>query len=294
VSNLNDVASARPETSGNDGSLTGGSTDAKRYYDQEGWKLLPDGRTVDLARWGVREDGPLRIAAHRLRMRRIHETFARVGSRLDFLECGGGGEPELSILDLCRHYTGLDFSPPGLQIGAAKLAPTGIPFRMIEGDMCSLPFPDESFDAAYSAQAIYHIPDVANQARALREICRVTRRAGVVVLVLANARPLLFPGRLMRRLVADTPGLSHVANTLRTPPPIPFNPRPLGWMRRLLQEFGRVDIRGYMMASVWVNHHVTERHGIGRVAWQTMGWLEREHPRLAARLGISVTITVAR
>jgi hypothetical protein len=48
------------------------------------------------------------------------------------------------------------------------------------------------------------------------------------------------------------------------------------------------------MASVWVTHHVSERRGLGRAAWKTMNWLERAHPRLAARLGTYVTITVER
>ena len=115
-----------------------------------------------------------------------------------------------------------------------------------------------------------------------------------MLLVLANARPLLFPGRLARRLIADTPGISHLANAIRPRAPIPFNPRPLGWMRRHLEAFGRVDILANRMASVWVAQNVTEKRGLGRIAWTAMVWLEREYPRLAARLGSYVTITVER
>jgi arsenite methyltransferase len=51
------------------------------------------------------------------------------------------------------------------------------------GDMRTLPFPDESFDAVFSSLAIHNIPDVAGRAKAIQEIARVTRPAGQVALL---------------------------------------------------------------------------------------------------------------
>ena len=43
---------------------------------------------------------------------------------------------------------------------------------------------------------LYHIPDSAGQRSALHEMLRVVRPGGVLVLITANPRPLLFPIRL--------------------------------------------------------------------------------------------------
>jgi hypothetical protein len=125
---------------------------------------------------------------------------------------------------------------------------------------------------------------------------RVTNKGGVVLLILANPRPLLFPGRLIQRLIADTPvvgnGLYRLRNKLRQEVSIPYNPRPLGWMRQQLEPLGQVKIIGNEAASVWFNQHVSEKRYLGRLAWRALGWLEREHPAACAWLGNYVQITV--
>src|SRR5690606_15640560 len=157
--------------------------------------------------------------------------------------------------------------------------------RLVEGDMCALPFPDASFDAVYSSNALYHIEEVSAQATALREMARVTRPGGAVVLIVAHPRPLLFPVRMARRLVADAPVLGSLADRVRSVPPIPYNPRPVGWMRRRLEPFGRVRVSGYTLPSVWFNKRVSADRGSGRAAWQTGAWPERKHPERVSRRG---------
>lgn len=276
--------------------LRGGTLETKEYYDQKGWTVLEDGHLTDNRLWRAREDGPLRIASRRLRVRRIREALAQVGDCLNLLECGCGGNPELDLLDLCAHYTGADFSSTGLAVADQKLGPMGVPYRLVEGDVCSMPFPDEGFDAVYSAHMVYHIRDPNGQAAALREMLRVTKQGGIVVLVVANPRPLLFPGRLIQRLIADAPLVGNALYGLRsrllTKPPIPFNPRPLGWMRRQLEPFGRVKIIGNELTSVWFNQHISEKAPLGRLAWKLLAWLEREHPAACAWLGNYAQITV--
>jgi len=276
--------------------LASGTIETKKYYDKEGWRKLKDGRLSDNVRWWEREHGPLRTMSHQIHILRISETLAQAGDSLNLLECGCGGNPELNLLDLSNHYTGVDFSSTGLEVADEKLRSQGVPYKLIEADACSLPFADESFDAVFSAHMVYHIRDPKGQATAFREMLRVTRKGGIVVLILANPRPLLFPGRLVQRLISDTPILGHVLyklrNKFRHTTPIPYNPRPIAWMRRQLKPFGQVEIIGAKMASQWFNQHITEKQLHGRLAWKALLWLEREHPKACARLGNYVQISI--
>lgn len=270
--------------------LLGSGTGATRdFYNQLGWKR-ENGRLVDLQWYGPGEVGPIRQEMHDQRIERIRGLLG--GPGLDYIECGCGGSPAVVLSDLCSHITAVDFSATGLVEAAKTLRKTGVPFETVEADMTRLPFPNETFDAAYSAQAIFHIEDPRGQAAAFREIMRVVKPGGVAVFVLANPFPLLFPIRAVRRILASLPGVNALLNRLRAKPPIPFRPMPLGWMRQRLAAWGDVQITGYRMASTWCNQKLTEESGIGRIAWKLMRRIETHHPRLAARLGCYVTIAV--
>ena len=123
--------------------------------------------------------------------------YARgTGSSCWNVECGGN--PATSLLDLCSEYTGVDFSEVGLEGANEKLKCAPIPCKVRQADVCKLPFDDSQFDTVYSAHMLYHIPDFAAQRTALQEMLRVVRPGGVLVLITANPRPLLFPVRLLK------------------------------------------------------------------------------------------------
>ncbi len=269
--------------------LASGTPETKQFYDDAGWHEA-DGRTYDSALFGVREDGPIRRAAHALRVQRVREALG--GPGLDLLEAGCGGNPEFQILDLCASYTGVDFSTTGIERTRAALEKTSLRYRLKVADITALPFEDLSFDAVYCAHVLYHIADANGQAQALREILRVLRPGGAAVLLVANPRPLAFPLTLARRLVADTPFVSAVANKLRKQPPLPYKPMPIGWTMRRLRNFGKASVSCYAIASTGFNHRVSEISGVGRVMWRVILWLEREFPKLSARLGCYVQISV--
>lgn len=269
-------------------SITG--TDATReFYDKEGWRRT-DGRLVDQAMFGIRDDGPIRRELHRLREDRIRQALG--GGGLNLVECGCGGSPATWQADLCSRFTAVDFSETGLAEAARVLRGTGVEFETVKADMCQLPFGDESFDAAFSAHAIYHIDNAPAQARAFGEVMRVVRKGGAAVFVLSNPFPLMFPIRLARRAIASVPGVSLLLNRLRAKPPLPYLPMRLGWMRRQLRPWGAVQILAYRMATTGFNQNVSETAGPGRWLWRLMGRLETRWPRTAARLGNYVTIIV--
>lgn len=88
--------------------------------------------------------------------------------------CGPGGNGAW----LSEHgaVVGLDRSPDALAFVRAR-RPTTTP---VLGSVDALPFRAASFDAVVALTVLYSVPD---DARALRELSRVTRRGGAVLLV---------------------------------------------------------------------------------------------------------------
>ena len=64
--------------------------------------------------------------------------------------------------------------------------------RLCQADAQALPFPDASFDFAYSINAFHHLPSRAAQERAVREIVRVLRPGGVFILHEINTHNPVF------------------------------------------------------------------------------------------------------
>ncbi|MFQ5697645.1 MAG: class I SAM-dependent methyltransferase [Myxococcota bacterium] len=269
----------------------GGSRETRDFYEREGWRER-EGRTLDQQLFGSRGEGPIRRRLHALHRERISDLLRSVAPLDRLLECGCGGNPELSLLEHCESYAGVDFTARGLALARRRLEAAGARFTLERADICALPFRAGSFDAVYSAHALYHIPDPRHQRRAFDEIARVLRPGGVAILLLANPRPLLFPLRLARRLLADTPGLGTLADRLRKPPPLPYRPMPLGWMRRVLEAHGSVEIVTGGLASTWLKQRVGERAAPGRWLWRGLEGLDRYGPRISARLGNYVQVAL--
>jgi ubiquinone/menaquinone biosynthesis C-methylase UbiE len=267
------------------------SEETRQFYDKVGWTLV-DGKTVDERLFGNREMGPIRTALEKERTARLCEALRLAGPPLNLVEIGCGGNPAIMLVKMCSQYTGIDFSQTGLEVARQRLAPTGVSFVLKQADAIVLPFSDQSFDAAYSAHALYHIPKVDEQATAFREIARVVRRGGVAVFIMANPHPLLFPIRLTMRLLADTPYLSDILNRLRPKPPLPYRPMPISWMRAQLAPFGEVSVICHTLDSTWFNQHVSERFVFGKLVWTIFHFVERRFARKIAHLGNYIQIVL--
>jgi SAM-dependent methyltransferase len=88
--------------------------------------------------------------------------------------CGPGGNGAW----LAEHgaVVGVDVSPDALAFVRAR-RPSTIP---VQADVDALPFADEAYDAAVAITLLYSVPD---DAAAVRELARVIRPGGAVVLV---------------------------------------------------------------------------------------------------------------
>lgn len=268
--------------------MASGTPETREFYDRKGWKRSADGSQLeDFNLFGVKEDGPIRQEIWANHLHRIQGVLRSAGACLNLLECGCGGNPEVRILRDGDRYTGVDFSTTGLAEADQSLRAWGGTFRLQEADICRLPFSGGEFDVIYSAHVLYHIDSAAGQSAALQEMARVLRPGGVAVLHLANPRPLLFPIRLGKRLVADTPVLGSLANRLRKrgPTTIPYRPMKIGWYERELRRHGTVEVVTGGIQSTWFNQNVTEYRYPSKILWQAIRSLDARAPRLSAWLG---------
>jgi ubiquinone/menaquinone biosynthesis C-methylase UbiE len=268
--------------------LRKGTAATRDFFDRVGWHRQ-DGVLVDTL-WFGWSKGPIHQALEDQRAERLRRLACGPGLKL--VELGCGGTPAVFLAKECATYTAVDFSSTGLSEAATALKDANVPFETIEADITDLPFENGAFDVVYSAHVIYHIDTVDGQATAFREAMRVVRPGGRAIFVLANPFPLLFPYRLIRRILAMTPGLNTMLNRVRARPPVPYLPLPLGWTKRQLAEWGNVKVTGYAVPSVQLDRRVSETSAIGRLAWRAIQWLEMHHADLAGRLGCYVLIVV--
>ncbi len=113
----------------------------------------------------------------------------RFGAGGDLLEVGCGTGLLLSrTAAFARSARGVDLSPGMLSRARAR----GL--DVAEASATDLPFPDETFDVAYSFKVLAHVRDIE---RALSEMTRVVRRGGFILAEFYNPRS--FRG-LMKRI----------------------------------------------------------------------------------------------
>lgn len=125
----------------------------------------------------------------RWRRRAVARLEVRDGGRVVDLATGTA---DLAIT-IARHFptasvTGLDPSTGMLSVGREKLARLGLSSRVVlsEGDAQSIALGDDTVDAVSMAFGIRNVPD---RALALREMSRITRPGGrVVILELSEPR----------------------------------------------------------------------------------------------------------
>jgi demethylmenaquinone methyltransferase/2-methoxy-6-polyprenyl-1,4-benzoquinol methylase len=99
--------------------------------------------------------------------------------------CAGTGDLALAFAATGARVTGTDFCPEMLSLARRKCAGSSNPPTFLGADAERLPFPDSAFDIASVAFGIRNVQDPL---RGLREMSRVTRAGGRVV-VLEFSKP---------------------------------------------------------------------------------------------------------
>jgi ubiquinone/menaquinone biosynthesis C-methylase UbiE len=127
------------------------------------------------------------------------ETLAEVPPDSAILEIGAGTGANFQFYPNSRTAVSSELSLKMLAVASAK--PGG--GFLIQADACSIPFADNSFDAAFATLVFCSIPDPGT---AFGELRRVIRPAGTLVL-LEHVRPPGWPGYLFDSFNALTVAL---------------------------------------------------------------------------------------
>jgi len=117
------------------------------------------------------------------RVKKLIMQLLDVGDGLRVLDVGSGtGADACQIAERVGpsgSVVGVDHSPDMIAEGRRRAAEAQLPVEFVEGDAQALDFPDASFDRARAERVLIHLPDPV---AAVRELARVTRPGGLVVL----------------------------------------------------------------------------------------------------------------
>ncbi|ANZ36506.1 hypothetical protein BBK82_10950 [Lentzea guizhouensis] len=131
--------------------------------------------------WTSEEDqSPNRIAAERMTALHIEKLGARHGQRV--LDLGRRvGTPAFRLAE-ASHADVVSLSPLAEHVARATARAETLfaddQVRFVHGDPHAMPFPDDGFDAAWAVEALPHLGD---RVSVLRELARVVKPSGTVV-----------------------------------------------------------------------------------------------------------------
>ena len=111
-------------------------------------------------------------------------------ARKDVLEVGcGSGIAAQMLAEAGATLTAVDLTPWAVETTRARLDAFWLDAEVFEADGEALPFDDASFDLVFSWGVIHHSSDMD---RALRELVRVCRPGGTLVLMVYHRRSLFY------------------------------------------------------------------------------------------------------
>jgi SAM-dependent methyltransferase len=249
------------------------------FYDHYGW-IVQAGRSGTDALF--RHFSPAYYPYHERVNARTMDCFAGLSGRL--LMAGGGDLPETHVA-IARKFaetTCIDISRLAIDIARDKLDNRG---EFILGSILDIPKPTDHFDAAYCAHVIYHI-DGQQQERAIRELIRVTRPGGRVVVIYINddslpSRILRLKGRLplvwklRRKKPLARPDFSDL-------PPLYFFAHPLSWWSRF-SDVCDVQIKPWDLMGNGEEEALLVNDALASLGYRVCAWIEDHYPHRAAR-----------
>jgi len=196
--------------------------------------------------------------------------LAKLPPKSDVLDvCAGPGTLVVQAAKVGRRVVGVDFSPRMLEELRRRAGDAGLTnVEALEADGQNLPFPDASFDGAFSMFGLIFFPD---RARGFKELYRVLRPGGRAVV--ASWRPFV-----------HIPPIKAAFDTLiELMPELPFgkSKAPLGEPEEVRAEFGAA---GFTDVEVEVVTHASTAPDPGTF-WQSMARSSAPFVLLRRRLG---------
>ncbi len=209
-----------------------------------------------------------------------HDTQMRVGRFLKptgryFLDAGSGplSQPECLLYSTnYRRRVCLDLSARALADARNKLGGHGL---YVRGDLANLPFREGSFDAVLCSHVLYHVPE-DEQAGAVQELYRTLRNGGTCVVI------YIWPTSLRSRRSGTA---SRLEPGGRATPPLYFHPHEYRWMKHILPEHWKTEIRVWRSVGIGFTTRLIADNILGTVLLRIIYWLEEAFPHALARLG---------
>jgi SAM-dependent methyltransferase len=195
----------------------------KAFYDDFGWKS--DGKSSGedrLFRAFPRAHSPYGEAVEQ---RTLRVLKGRCGSLL-FVGCGDMPESHVELSTQFAAVHCVDISETALSIARDKIGERGKYYcdSIVESEL-----PDNLVDAAFCAHVIYHIHK-DQQEQAVRQILRLTKPGGRVLVIYANPRTVFtLPGEVLRR---SRRILRSRRSGRETVPDLYYHAYPLSWWSR--------------------------------------------------------------
>jgi len=251
----------------------------RNFYDRYGWTKTGAAFGEDVL---FRDFSAPYYPYHELVNARTLECFAGLTGRL--LIAGGGDLPEthVTLAGQFEHTTCLDISRVAIQIAHEKLAGRG---DFVLASILEIPRPDEYFDAVYCAHVIYHV-EKDLQARAVRELIRVTKPGGRLILIYFNRDSL--PSRiaaakermpLLSRLRRKKP---HRLEATQERPPLYFHAHPLSWWNGF-EDACHVEIKPWDVMGNAQEESLLVTDRVAALGYRVCSWFENKYPQTAAR-----------
>jgi len=207
----------------------------KEFYNRYGW-VKPRSRSGEAARSG--EDALFRqFPDYYFRFydkkgrQRLQSCFD--GSTGDLLIAGCGDMPEAHqpIARRFSRLTCLDISEQALATAREKLSGEAVEASFVNDSILQAPFADNSFGAVLCAHVLFHI-DAGEQAAAVRQLIRITRPGGKIVIAYANPRSPFTAEFWKRSWIARVAAPARGHARRGGAPALYYACHPLGWWRQ--------------------------------------------------------------
>lgn len=122
---------------------------------------------------------------------RVATGLAHIGPQARILDCGiGNGSLSIALDGILKgpvDYHGIDTSTEMLAQAKSRMQHAGLRADLLQADVLSLPYDDQSFDVVMAAHVLEHLPDPQ---RALAEMVRVLKPGGMAFICVT--RPSIF------------------------------------------------------------------------------------------------------
>jgi SAM-dependent methyltransferase len=257
-------------------------THVRTFYDNFGWSDNDGIKGEDLS---FRMFRPAYYPYHEIVEARTIGAFGPLEGEILIVGCGDMPANHVDIAARFDKVTCIDISQRALDISRKQLPETA---NMILGSILNSDFADNSFNAIFCAHVLYHI-DAISQETAVREMTRVTKVGGKIIVIYSNPRsPLRYMCSAAKRVnnfVARVRGRekTHRESTGQERPALYFFAHSLGWWSRFGDQCDLTMIPWDVIGS-FEERQLIPSDRLAGLFYRWSAWLEQRFPRAAVKL----------